>query len=118
METCTYRSCKKCGENKPLKQFPINNTLKSGILRKHTCSSCRYEQSKARVRLHKQHKRPSSLICPICQKQADKIVLDHNHETGEFRGWLCNDCNNALGKFNDDIEILQKAINYLSKDDV
>ena len=42
-------------------------------------------------------------------------VLDHNHETGEFRGWICNDCNNALGKFNDDPKVLRIAIRYLNE---
>jgi hypothetical protein len=41
------------------------------------------------------------------------IVLDHDHDTDEFRGWLCNDCNNALGKFRDSIDMLRRAINYL-----
>ena len=115
MEKCTYRTCKKCGESKLLEDFPINNTFQSGIKRKHTCKTCRYKQSKVRVRLLKKHKRPSTLVCPICQQGADKIVLDHNHETGEFRGWLCNDCNNALGKFNDNVAVLQRAINYLGE---
>ena len=109
------RKCKKCGKTKKLEVFPINNTLASGILRKHTCNSCRRHQSKVRTKLHKENKRPKLIVCPICDKETRKVVLDHNHSTGEFRGWLCNDCNNALGKFNDDIDFLKKAIKYLKK---
>ena len=39
--------------------------------------------------------------------------LDHCHETGEFRGFLCTNCNTGLGKFTDDPDILLNAIAYL-----
>ena len=109
------RKCKKCGQAKKLEDFPINNTLASGILRKHTCNTCRGHQSKVRSKLHKENKRPQLIVCPICDKKTNKVVLDHNHFTDEFRGWLCNDCNNGLGKFNDDISLLRKGIKYLEK---
>ena len=41
--------------------------------------------------------------------------LDHNHNTGKFRGWLCNKCNSALGWFDDDLTVLKKAVTYLEK---
>ena len=107
------RTCKKCAVSQPLEAFPINNTLASGILRKWTCNTCRSHQSKVRARLHREHSKPESVTCPICQQSGQKIVLDHDHATDEFRGWLCNDCNNALGKFSDSPEILQRAIAYL-----
>ena len=53
--------------------------------------------------------------CQCCGVELDsKPNLDHDHETGEFRGWLCYKCNSGLGHFNDDIESLKKAIDYLS----
>lgn len=39
--------------------------------------------------------------------------LDHDHATGELRGVLCMRCNTSLGKFEDRIDLLQAAINYL-----
>ena len=42
-----------------------------------------------------------------------KWCLDHDHKTGEFRGYLCDNCNTALSKFKDDTKILNEAINYL-----
>ena len=110
------RVCKKCFNELPLEDFPINNTFKSGILRKHTCKGCRAHQAKVRRRLLKENKKPDNIICPVCQKYTDKPVIDHCHKTDTFRGWLCNDCNNALGKFSDDILILKRAINYLKGD--
>jgi len=117
----TTRVCKKCGSEKPMQEFPINNTFfhqatgEVRIIRKHTCNSCRYEQSKDRARLLKEHEKPSEAECPICLRTTDKLVLDHDHDTGEFRGWLCNDCNSAVGKLNDDVGTLERAIKYLKR---
>jgi len=107
------RKCKGCGKWKDIIEFPINNTLPSGVLRKHTCNTCRGHQSRVRSKLHRENKKPDLLVCPICRREID-LVLDHNHLTDEFRGWLCNDCNNGVGKFNDDIRLLQRAIDYLN----
>lgn len=55
-------------------------------------------------------------ICGIHESNFSKSLhFDHNHGTGEFRGWICHSCNTALGLVNDDIEILNKLINYLSQ---
>ena len=111
------RTCKRCDVSQPLEAFPINNTLASGILRKHTCNTCRNHQSQVRARLHRENRKPDHLRCPICHKHVSgskNIVLDHDHDTDEFRGWICNDCNNGLGKFNDNVDMLKRAIKYLS----
>ena len=44
--------------------------------------------------------------------------MDHDHKTKEFRGWLCHKCNRGLGTFDDNIDMLLRAINYLSREDV
>ena len=36
--------------------------------------------------------------CAICGRD-DRLVVDHSHETGELRGWLCVGCNCALGHY-------------------
>jgi hypothetical protein len=53
--------------------------------------------------------------CAICGKRPGKIALhvDHDHETGEIRGLLCVGCNNALGRFHDDVALLLRAIGYV-----
>ena len=50
--------------------------------------------------------------CEICQLKPG-THFDHNHETGSFRGWLCNECNSALGLFKDSPDIVLRALKYL-----
>ena len=42
-----------------------------------------------------------------------RLSVDHDHETMQIRGLLCNLCNSALGSFKDNIEFLKNAIRYL-----
>lgn len=51
-------------------------------------------------------------VCAICGG-VDRLCVDHDHATGEIRGVLCLNCNNGLGRFKDDPELLRKAIRYL-----
>lgn len=41
------------------------------------------------------------------------MQFDHDHVTGQFRGWICANCNVALGLVNDDAGILALMIEYL-----
>lgn len=53
--------------------------------------------------------------CPICERTGQKMELDHDHVTGEARGFLCSRCNGALGQFCDDPTLLLRAIAYLQE---
>jgi hypothetical protein len=55
-------------------------------------------------------------LCEICGGQTVKrLSLDHNHETGEFRGFLCGNCNTALGLVQDDPWVLRRMLKYLER---
>lgn len=58
-------------------------------------------------------------VCNICgktkQENGKEFALDHNHATGEFRGFLCIKCNMLLGYASDQVEVLRKAIAYLEE---
>lgn len=51
--------------------------------------------------------------CVICKEVPKKLVGDHCHSSGSFRGLICSHCNSGLGFFKDDPERLQAAIEYL-----
>lgn len=56
--------------------------------------------------------------CAICGKEPSTVRglhLDHCHDTKKVRELLCHHCNIALGSFNEDIEIMKKAIAYIKK---
>lgn len=58
--------------------------------------------------------------CKICNKHESEnsanrnLAVDHNHETGEIRGLLCDPCNRGLGLFKDNPLVMQKALDYLN----
>ena len=57
-------------------------------------------------------------LCAICEqppKDNESLAMDHNHNTNEFRGLLCKECNRALGLFGDNIDTLINAVNYLKQ---
>lgn len=52
--------------------------------------------------------------CKVCvQTSKYRLHVDHDHETDEVRGLLCNKCNRGLGLLSDSLEVLKKAISYL-----
>jgi hypothetical protein len=53
--------------------------------------------------------------CGICGSN-ENLCIDHNHTSGEIRGILCKKCNSAIGLFQDDINNLTTAIQYLKGD--
>ena len=55
--------------------------------------------------------------CKICSKGLIKPHVDHNHDTGKVRGLLCNQCNRGLGFFNDNYQLLDKALYYIKCQD-
>ena len=55
-----------------------------------------------------------STKCEICG-DSSRICFDHDHKTGEFRGWICWKCNLALGMVKDNNKLLIKLAKYLQK---
>jgi len=52
--------------------------------------------------------------CEICGSSR-KISMDHCHETHKFRGWLCDNCNVALGTIKENPATMRALADYLEK---
>ena len=59
----------------------------------------------------------SQTTCDICDGpptgRSKRLAIDHDHQTGKFRGLLCGTCNLVLGKFQDDQSRFRQAAIYL-----
>ena len=121
------KKCKKCDISKPIIEYHNKKDGKDGF---HSyCKICvndAYDASSYRkyqlnklygitpeqhdVMLFKQQNK-----CAICRELLSTPHVDHCHTTGKVRGLLCINCNHGIGKFKDNIDMLQHAINYLKQ---
>jgi hypothetical protein len=113
--------CSKCKHTLPTSHFSPSG---GGTYLRSECKSCNKELYKVRRHLKSLHGQPpAGYSCPICGCDEEEAagrggnasawVLDHDHDTDDFRGWLCHSCNRALGCFNDDVPRMQRAIKYI-----
>lgn len=56
--------------------------------------------------------------CAICKspdpgRGNKNLYVDHCHASGAVRGLLCHNCNTGLGHFKDNIQLLERAKEYL-----
>lgn len=67
-----------------------------------------------------------NFCCAICStplkfpwrregEELERACRDHNHKTGQLRGYLCKACNFMIGHAKENITILAAAIIYLQK---
>jgi RNase P subunit RPR2 len=122
-----YKICNICHILKDYyKDFAINQTdAKGRKTTRPTCTECRKAIDgvtlKISERIRLLAEKPNNFfVCPICKKASipgitANLVIDHNHKSGNARTWICDSCNTGLGRFKDDIELLNQAINYLKK---
>ena len=123
------KNCRTCNRYLPLESFEWYSG--TSTWRRPECRKCRGEKSRTRNEL-KKYAPPitEDHTCPICTKNLEEIslykpksmktfVLDHDHEKKMFRGWLCSNCNVALGMLDENLETIKRAYNYLKefKDD-
>ena len=53
-------------------------------------------------------------ICTRPPREDISLHVDHDHSTGKVRGILCFRCNNALADFQENTQLLRKAVDYLA----
>lgn len=57
-------------------------------------------------------------VCAVCQHPEEEfgvLSVDHDHETGQVRGLLCQPCNLALGLLQERPEVIDAASAYVSR---
>ena len=115
------KGCTRCKQDKPANSefFPLHNKTKSGL--DSWCRACRasYKSEINRGKFRDvisdedlKHLKATVNQCVICGSN-EKLVVDHDHQTGKIRGMLCNHCNRGLGHFRDDPMLLEFAAQYL-----
>ena len=130
------RVCRNCGETKDITSFVPSWYRRDGSKSYETiCKKCRAINVSQRRLLKEKTPYPSDdYCCPICNSSSENLknkidgehkgmnkgswVLDHDHKSGKFRGWLCNKCNSALGWLDDDLDNLKRAVKYLEEDEI
>lgn len=128
--------CSKCGEHKDKSNFHKDNRASSG--RTSRCKPCSLADKKKQYKKDRENRlqyRRSYLYglsedeyqsmlhksegkCNICGDTCSSgkaLAVDHCHTTGKIRGLLCGNCNQALGRFKDNIRHLKSAIEYLER---
>ena len=118
------KQCRSCGVEKPSSEYHVKSA---------ECKECRSETDKARYLADRSnyYKRTYGITeadydvmyfeqdgcCAICGKHQTqdkrRFCVDHCHETGNVRALLCNTCNTALGKFQDNEDLLRRAADYI-----
>lgn len=117
--------CNVCHILKSIEEFDINQNAVVGKTRRPSCKDCRKAIDGVALK-SSERKRMEAIkpeiffVCPICKKASipgitANLVIDHNHTTGNANDWICDSCNTGLGRFKDNIELLQEIIQYLKK---
>ncbi len=131
------KKCSKCQQQLALTEFYKNKTTKSGY--QDYCKNClrlarvRSYQNTSTATLAGNRKRKIKRVYGITQEEYDHLLaeaklngcaicgslgrphLDHNHDTGEIRQFLCSNCNLALGLLKEDPERMERMIAYVRK---
>ncbi len=128
------KTCTKCKQELSVSRFYPDNTRRTGKDRLMSqCISCTRDAGKSKrlaaeklwgtksAVIIKNNRPPEGTPCQICSKpmvykrNADLMCFDHDPETHEFRGWICQNCNTGLGKLGDSTEGVLKALDYLAR---
>ena len=105
--------CTRCGVEKPLSQF---HGQRGRTARSH-CRECHYDKLLLRrygitlVDFNLMAKK-QGYRCLLCREKK-RLVVDHDHGSGEVRGLLCVPCNRFLGTVEWRPQILKRIVQYL-----
>jgi len=101
------KKCNRCGEEKGLHSFYKHPTHKDGHF--NVCKDCYSTRENLKNRLKIGFGSLKTDYCECCGQYDIKVDLDHCHETGMFRGFICRPCNVTIGSLGDTYEMLKSA---------
>ncbi|MGH2776528.1 MAG: endonuclease VII domain-containing protein [Actinomycetota bacterium] len=126
------KRCPRCGVTKAIEEFARNRSSRSGY--GGYCKRCHNQVVRSNRLKHYGSTRSFHLTrrCRVDATQVAWIILqqggvcalcgtgkpehvDHDHQTKRVRGILCFNCNRGLGKFGDDVELMNRAVQYLER---
>lgn len=132
-----HKNCRTCGSTKPIEEFWKGQSACIPCSKQKAKTRWNSRSPKKRLEQHLKHKYGISHsrfaeawsaqkgCCAICETELPDLMtydnrrrgyaIDHNHETGEFRGILCLKCNTLLGMASDSIDVLYAAVRYLDE---
>jgi hypothetical protein len=97
------RYCQGCQQEAVLRRFGLSAEEIAKVILIKTCEICGKP-------LETRLKRQKWLLPALRERN-----VDHDHETGKFRGIVCLSCNVLLGHAHDDPGLLRKAAAYLKR---
>jgi hypothetical protein len=109
--------CLSCNTHKT--RFPQSRRVATRhgvkVYLKTRCFDCVARQNRVAYQLRKLHEPPPpGTPCQCCGRVPALLMLDHDHRTELFRGWLCGTCNSGLGFLGDNAEGMRQALMYLT----
>ena len=126
-----FKTCTKCGRSEPEVDFKGRKNTYGKFYKHPMCHECYLKTKKSRSdalfkefgsRSHQtviDNRPPEGTLCSCCGtpmthgKDAYSVCFDHDPLTSIFRGWICKRCNYGLGYFNDSLDTILKAADYL-----
>jgi hypothetical protein len=59
-------------------------------------------------------------LCDVCRKPEsssckNRLSIDHDHLTGKFRGFICDNHNRGIGMIGDTLEAAEQVVAYLKR---
>lgn len=129
------KRCPKCGRTLPIDHFALREDGRRPVARCRECiqkvhqewsdrnpHASRYRNLKVKYGITREEyeelEKKQQGLCGICGKpersnRSKYLSVDHNHTTGKVRGLLCFACNTALGKMEEDLERMQRMIQWV-----